>query len=199
MSLIVVIVAALLVTAAWGRGVLADEDRYLRAVAPLSTSPRFARLAGVVVALAARRGRRHRPRVHLSPRAARAAGHLTTLAMRTGPFDRAWTFGHRQVHRHRQPDARVAASMLALAMMGTVVRVARSVRSPAVQVRPLDPPVRHLDRVHGSAHLGGDARSQDPAVRAAAPGGGGRRVGRSSVPDEFDEALPDSVVVTFEP
>jgi hypothetical protein len=110
----------------WGRAVLVDEDRYVRSIAHLQRSPRVARFAGWSIALLAR----HHPgwRQGVTPRAARIVAVVTRRSMSTRTFGRAWTMGHRWVHRGRGPDRRVAVGMLALAATGEMVGLANRVQ-----------------------------------------------------------------------
>lgn len=116
-----VAVLALRTTWWWCTAVLADEDRYLRAVAPLAHSPRFARLAGVSVSVAVRqRGGWRRP---VARQAGRAMAVVTRHTMGRRHFDRLWTVGHRTLHRHRIGGFRIAFVMVALATMGLAVGI----------------------------------------------------------------------------
>lgn len=135
MSLIVVLIAVSgVVGTAWVRGILTDEERYVRAVAPLGGSSAFAGLAGAAVSMASQRGRR-RPRLRLPGTVARPLGRLTTRVMGTSAFRRSWIPANRRFHRHRPAGIRVVVSMLALAAMGTVVRVGRDARPGERTVR----------------------------------------------------------------
>jgi len=125
MSLSVVLLAATIGSLSalrWGRAMLVDEDRYLRAVSHLPQSRRVARIAGRSVALAARHHAGWRQGV--TPRAARLLTLATRRAMPTRSFGRAWTVGQRWLHRGRGPDRRLAAAMLALAATGELVGIA---------------------------------------------------------------------------
>ena len=125
MSLSVVLLAATMGSLSalrWGRAMLVDEDRYLRAVSHLPQSRRVARVAGRSVALAARHHAGWRQGV--TPRAARLLTLATRRAMPTRSFGRAWTVGQRWLHRGRGPDRRIAAMMLALAATGELVGIA---------------------------------------------------------------------------
>ncbi|MEI2637802.1 MAG: hypothetical protein V9F03_02200 [Microthrixaceae bacterium] len=119
----------------WCRRVLVDEEQYLRAVAPLATSPRFARLAGASVSTMARHrgGFRH----GLSHRSARVLSFVTRHSMSTRHFNRVWMAGNRcthRLHRRRQQSPltisslRLTVTMLSLAAMGTALRVGKQVR-----------------------------------------------------------------------
>lgn len=110
----------------WGRAVLVDEERYLRAVNRLPGSRRLAHIAGWSVSLVAQ----HHSGWHqgLSPRAARLLAVATRRTMPTRSFGRAWMVSHRWLHRRRGPDLRVAATMLLLAATGEMVGLASRVR-----------------------------------------------------------------------
>ena len=133
-SLIVIgLGVGLVALSAWSRAVLSDEERYLRAVAPLAKSPRFCRLCGTAVALGSRHHRRSRRTC--SPTTARALGAITFRTMRAGSFHPIWIAGHRALHRHRRPSLRIAAAMVALAAVGLLstafTRVKSSVENDA--------------------------------------------------------------------
>ena len=118
-SLIVVGLGVGLVTlGAWSRAVLSDEERYLRAIAPLAKSRRFSRLCGAAVALGSRHHRHARGTC--SPRTARALGSITSRTMRSGLFHPIWITGNRALHRHRRRSLKVAAAMVALAAIGSL-------------------------------------------------------------------------------
>lgn len=138
MSLIVVGSAGVVAVAiGWARAILIDEARYLRAIEPLASSPRFARISGISVAVTVQRRGRH---LRVSHRSARALGTITTRVMRRPGFHHPWMIGHRLVHRHRS-SLRVTATMLALASLGAIVSLSSRVgpRSGAVsaQTRPM--------------------------------------------------------------
>jgi len=126
MSLIVVgagLVLTLVIR--WSRAVLADETVYLRAVAPLASSPRFARLSGSCVSMAAR----HRGRPHIaSRRVGTTLGRITTWTMGRPGFRHPWRVGHRIVHR-RRCSVRVGVAMVILASMGVLFEIPGRVRS----------------------------------------------------------------------
>ncbi|MBK6857905.1 MAG: hypothetical protein IPG97_15525 [Microthrixaceae bacterium] len=124
--MVVVGVITVAVAGWWCATVLGNEDRYLRAVAPLSASPRFARLAGYSVSVAVRhRAGWRRP---LSRPVGRVLASATRRSMGTRSFDRMWLVGHRTLHRHRVQHRqlarfRVAAAMVGLATLGLAVGV----------------------------------------------------------------------------
>ena len=134
MSLTVVVLGmSFLAGASWSLVVLTDEDRYLWAVSPLAASPMFARLAGASVSIAVRhRGRWRRA---LPPRAARAVGTGTRWGMGTRAFSPSWVTCHRMLHRHRhrqsQSQWRVAALMILLATMGSIIGATSRMVGPA--------------------------------------------------------------------
>lgn len=130
--LIVVTYAALLVLR-WGRAVLVDEDRYLRAVAHLPQSRRLARLAGWSVSVAAQHHAGWRQ--GLTPRAARLLALTTRRSMSTRSVGRAWTVGHRWLHRGRGPDRRLAVAMLAMAATGELIGALHRARNTSRRTR----------------------------------------------------------------
>lgn len=111
-------------TLRWGRRVLADEDRYVEAVTNLLRSRAFTGLVGWSAGLVAR----HRPGATMTWRSARIVAVVTRRSLRGRTFGRAWTTGHRWLHRGRGPDVRVAAAMLVLAAVGDAAGVGRRLR-----------------------------------------------------------------------
>lgn len=128
MSLIVVgIGSAVIAVTAWAWAILVDEALYLRVVEPLASSPRFARLCGVVVSIAVdRRVRRHR----WWPRCGRTLGRTTNWVMARPSFRHPWKVGHQMAHRHRR-SLRVTLTILGLAALGTIAAVPSIVRLSA--------------------------------------------------------------------
>lgn len=124
----------LLAGAGWSRAILDDEELYVRAITPLSTSRGFARLAALWVShrLAGRpSGGGTSIRLRGGHLGARVAARSTTWAMGTPVFGPTWVHGHLLLHRHRRRlrhrghllHARTSALMIVLAAMGNATRV----------------------------------------------------------------------------
>lgn len=109
----------------WSRTILSDEDRYLRAIEPLAGSPAFTRIACCSVSFATRRRLGwHRTgwRSAIPTRCARLASSATRRSMSTAAFGHAWVRANRTLHRRRPARRpRVAAAMVALAAMGSLI------------------------------------------------------------------------------
>ncbi|MFN8052170.1 MAG: hypothetical protein U0Q22_12070 [Acidimicrobiales bacterium] len=113
MSLDVVFVATVLAAFGareWARAVLADEERYVRAVRHLPSSALVRRVGGAAV--------RHRS-------GRRWAGMVATTLMGTDVFAAGWVRAHRLAHRTRpragRHATRTTVAMLALGAAGSAI------------------------------------------------------------------------------